>query len=1172
MKLAPKLTIFFLLLSIAPTAIVGYLAYENGRRTIIDETIKHLVSINIFKSNELKRWIEDNENSIEDLAHRPLVKQYASVLAKHDASSPAYHEARENLIEDHLKSRLKHGDFFEVFVMDPRHGLISASTDEKQEGKYRNTDPYFIEGKSRNYIQGIYYSPALEQSAMTIGTPIKDKQGKLMGVLAGRLNLGELSKIIALQSGESQTEDTYLVNTFNFFVTEPRFGQGYALKKAVRTEGVEAGISGKDSVGFYKGYRGAPVIGAFKWLPQFSMCIITEIDQDEAFAPVVRLAWVIAGIASVISIAAGLLGLFFARTITRPVRQLAAGAEEIGGGNLEYRVGTASKDEIGVLSRTFDRMAENLKSTMVHRDELAKSEERYRTTMMSVGDGVIGTDTEGRVELLNPVAEALTGWRQEEARGKPLEEVFRIINEGTRRTVENPVRRVMREGLVVGLANHTVLISRGGTELPIADSGAPIRDEKGDITGVVLVFRDQTQERAAEKALKESERKFRDTVRALDEGYYSATPDGLLLEHNPAFSRILGFDIAHDLKGAKLPDFWQNPDDRREYLNDLTTRGFVRNYLINAKTVHDEKIVVMANSHLVKDEKQRVERIEGTFTDFTDHKKAEDRIRKLNHVYAMLSDVNQAIVRIREPQALFKEACRIAVEKGDFPLAWIGLVDDSTRQFRVAASAGKSDGYFEKIDISLAGDLLGYCPIDSALREVEHVICNVIGQDKALAPCQEIALGLGFRSSASFPLRVSGRIRGTANFYAGEEDFFDEEECNLLDELATDISFAMEVAEKEAERKRVEEALIESEEKHRNLFQNAQVGMFRSRLDGSGYEAVNDKFAEIHGYTKEELLARPSALSWEDVSAREIAVTELREKGVVMDLEVNIRRRKGEIRSVLASFQLLAKEGLIEGSVVDITDRKHAEEEIRRLNESLEQRVVERTAQLEAANKEMEAFSYSVSHDLRAPLRAVDGYTRILLEDHAPLLNEDAQGICGNIRGGAQRMGRLIDDLLAFSRLSRAEMQTSSVDMHGLANSVFFELTTPESREVIDFRLQPLPRAEGDPTMVRQVWMNLISNALKFSSKRERPVIEVRCQEGAKETVYYIRDNGAGFDQQYVHKLFGVFQRLHSTREFEGTGVGLAIVRRIVHRHGGRTWAEGETDKGATIYFSLPAK
>src|SRR4030042_1349065 len=183
---------------------------------------------------------------------------------------------------------------------------------------------------------------------------------------------------------------------------------------------------------------------------------------------------------------------------------------------------------------------------------LKESEQRYRTTMMSVGDGVIATDTEGKVEMMNPVAEELTGWKQEKARGKSLEEIFHIINEETRRTVENPVRRVMREGIVVGLANHSVLIAKDGTEHPIADSGAPVRNEKGDITGVVLVFRDQTEERTAQKALQESERKFRETIKYLDEGYYSVTTDGLLLDHNQAFNRILGFDIAKDMKGVKL--------------------------------------------------------------------------------------------------------------------------------------------------------------------------------------------------------------------------------------------------------------------------------------------------------------------------------------------------------------------------------------------------------------------------------------------------------------------------------------------------------------------------------------------------------------------------------------------------------------------------------------------
>jgi signal transduction histidine kinase len=236
----------------------------------------------------------------------------------------------------------------------------------------------------------------------------------------------------------------------------------------------------------------------------------------------------------------------------------------------------------------------------------------------------------------------------------------------------------------------------------------------------------------------------------------------------------------------------------------------------------------------------------------------------------------------------------------------------------------------------------------------------------------------------------------------------------------------------------------------------------------------------------------------------------------------------------------------------------------------LEQRVSERTAQLEAANKELEAFAYSISHDLRAPLRAIDGFTRILEEDYEPFLDAEGQRVCAVIRRQTQRMGELIDNLLTFSRLSRVSMRISLIHMGALAQSVFYELTTPEDRERIDFLVEPLPVAMGDPTLIRQVWTNLLTNALKFSAKRERAIIKVSSRQEGGEIIYSVCDNGAGFDMQYADKLFGVFQRLHSEKEFAGTGVGLAIIQRVIHRHGGRVWAEGELDRGAAFYFTLP--
>ncbi len=252
----------------------------------------------------------------------------------------------------------------------------------------------------------------------------------------------------------------------------------------------------------------------------------------------------------------------------------------------------------------------------------------------------------------------------------------------------------------------------------------------------------------------------------------------------------------------------------------------------------------------------------------------------------------------------------------------------------------------------------------------------------------------------------------------------------------------------------------------------------------------------------------------------------------------------------------------------DITERKRSEQAIQQLNQDLEQQA----AKLQVANKELEAFSYSVSHDLRAPLRAIDGYTRILVEDYESNLDAEGKRICGVISTEARRMGQLIDDLLSFSRLSRKEMYSSNVDMKGLVVSVLNDLAKDDDRERIDFKIARLPSINADASLMRQVWVNLLSNALKFTSKKERATIEVGSKSSKEEVIYFVRDTGAGFDMEYANKLFGVFQRLHSESEFEGTGVGLAIVQQIIRRHDGRVWAEGELDQGASFYFALPRK
>jgi len=595
--------------------------------------------------------------------------------------------------------------------------------------------------------------------------------------------------------------------------------------------------------------------------------VVEHVPASVAFASARRLArhswWAGAAIFLLVL----LLAWRVSRSISQPLLRLTEGAAIIGSGDLSHRVGTGAPDEVGELSRAVDAMTGNLQRVTASRDSLdrevaarAQAEEALRVTLMSIGDAVIATDTEGRITLMNPTAVCMTGWSVEEAVDRPLDEVFIIRNEHTDEPIQSPLVEVLKQGRIVGLANHTKLIRRDGSELPISDSGAPITSADGEILGAVLVFQDDTRRRRAEREQ----------------------------------AQLALYRLASELTSDYI--FTVAVDPAGEMVVDWMSEGFT------------------------------------TLTGLT------------------LDDVR-------------------------LPSLWPDVID-----------------------------------------------------------------------SVDMP-------------------------------------------------------------------------------------AFDDFFAEL-------------------VAGRAASV------------EIRLQAADGQILwlSIKGKPQRIADEQvskLLVGAQ-DISARKLAEASIR-----------EHVIEVEAVNAELESFAYSVSHDLRTPLRAVEGFSNALLEDCAEQLDDRGKDYLARVSGEALRMSGLIDDLLALSRVTRADMKSADVDLGRMARDIIAGLRQTDLARQVEVAIGGDLVVQGDVRLLRQLLDNLLGNAWKFTARCEVAKIGFNTTEHDGQRAFVVRDNGAGFDMAYVDKLFTPFQRLHGTSEFPGNGIGLSTVHRIVKRHGGRVWCDGAVGKGASFYFTL---
>lgn len=384
---------------------------------------------------------------------------------------------------------------------------------------------------------------------------------------------------------------------------------------------------------------------------------------------------------------------------------------------------------------------------------------------------------------------------------------------------------------------------------------------------------------------------------------------------------------------------------------------------------------------------------------------------------------------------------------------------------------------------------------------------------------------------------------------------------------------ASKVARDITDERRISKSLAASELRYRRLFETAKDGILILDAETGMVVDVNPFLITTLGFSHEQFLAKAI---WElgffkDIWANEKKFAELKDKQYVRYEHLPLQTSDGRRIEVefVSNVYLVNGSKVIQCNIRDVTARREAEEALHQLNANLEQRVLDRTLQLEGANRELEAFSYSVSHDLRAPLRAISGFSRIVREDHSATLDAEGLRYLGLVEKSALQMGQLIDDLLTFSRTGRQALSVQTVCTTDVVNACLADLQGMRANRQIVINVGELPDCQADSSLLRQVWFNLLENALKYTRKCDPAVITIGSRREAGANSYFVQDNGAGFDMKYADKLFGVFQRLHLAEEYEGTGVGLALVQRIVQRHGGRVWTEAELSQGATFHFTL---
>jgi len=1084
MKLTPRITLIFVLYAVALLVGVAWLAYHSGRESLRSATVSELRSTAIEKQAALNAWVEEKRRDIAILAASPAIIENAITL---NATAPGSLEARVAHDRFVLEARphVFEGEFLVIMLLDPDTGQVIAATNPSEEGKFKEDRPFFLNGKIEPYVQNVYYSISEHGPAMTSAAPLWSTDGKLLGVLAGRLDLEDMNSIINRQVGIWQTEEAFLVNTAHLFVTQPRLSIDPAvLQRGVHTEAVNRCLTQSNGELSDLDYRGNPALIVYRWLPGNDLCLIVKIDQDEALAPAFTFGRRVAVISGLALLGACLLAVLFSRSITRPIQVLQSEMTRFGEGEQDIRLPETGKDELGDLAREFNRMAASIveKDARLHEyatelerkveertAEIKQREERYRSLFENMLNGFAycqmlfeGERPQDFTYLsVNKAFEGLTGLKN--VVGKKVSEVIPGILETDPGLIET-YGRVASTGVPEVFETYL-------DALKMWFSISVYSPQKGYFVAVfdVITERKQTEETLRRYELLSEH--SRDMI------LFMRRDDGHILEANAAATQAYGY--SHDellmlaVRDLRAPNTKKLTADQ---MAQADSEGILFETLHQRKDGSVFPVEVSSQGTTIGG----VRTLVSIVRDITERKRAEEAIESLskfptenpNPVLRVLNDGQLIYANAASEELLEMWSCEI---EDHLPPGMTDLIAET---------------------------------MNNASIKIEDI------------PCQDKVYSLML-----VPLVESGYV----NIYG------------------RDVT----------ERKQAEEALQASEARYRHTLDDMLEGCQIIGFDWH-YLYLNDVADKHNRRPKEELLGKKYMDMWPGIEDTHVfsVIRRCMEERESQFMENEFTFPDGS----QGWFELRiypVPEGIVILSI-DITERKHAADELHRTLDDLKR-----------SNAELEQFAYVSSHDLQEPLRGIAGMAQLLQRRYQGQLDNRADEYINHIVDGSLRMQTLINDLLAYSRVGRRGEPIQTTDAEAALQATLQNLNLAIQEYGARITNDSLPTVQADPTQLIQIFQNLIGNAIKFRAEERPPQIHVGAADAGGFWQFSICDNGIGIEPEYFERIFQVFQRLHTRREYTGTGIGLAICKKIIERHGGNIWVESEPGQGSTFYFTL---